>query len=154
MTSAATVADVMLRRPTIHPPDTTVSAAREAFAASPKLHLLLLVHDGRLVGTLDRDDLATSVDPGTGALASASLDGRTGAPAERHRADMVASGVRRLAVIDGDLRLLGLLCLKASGSGFCTDEGVDGMRRGRNRRPNHSESGGAGPTTDSNLTHT
>ena len=44
---------------------------------------------------------------------------------------MITTGIRRLAVVDGDLRLLGLLCLKASRTGFCSDEGVDGMRRGR-----------------------
>ena len=54
MTTAGTVGGVMLRRPTVHPADTTVRAARAAFAASPKLHLLLLVRDGRLIGTLDR----------------------------------------------------------------------------------------------------
>lgn len=135
MTSpTVTVADVMLRRPTIHPSDTTVGAAREAFAASPKLHLLLLVRDGGLVGTLDRGDLSASADPGARALEVASLDGRTvapGAPAERLRSHMITTGIRRLAVVDGDLHLLGLLCLKASRTGFCSDEGVDGMRRGR-----------------------
>ena len=40
-----------------------------------------------------------------------------------HRA-MLAAGGRRLAVVDHRLRLLGLLCLKRSGLGFCSDRDV------------------------------
>jgi hypothetical protein len=40
-----------------------------------------------------------------------------------HRA-MIASGQRRAAVVSPDGRLLGLLCLKASGTGFCSDQDV------------------------------
>lgn len=139
----ATVGDVMVRRPTVHPADTTVSAARAAFATSAKFHLLLLVRDGRLVGAIDRDDVAApdAEDHGA-ALALASLDGRTVAPsvpAGKLRADMVASGIRRLAVVDEHRRLLGLLCLKASASAFCTDDGVDTMRRFRNPHPDRPE---------------
>ncbi|MFD9827605.1 CBS domain-containing protein [Tsukamurella tyrosinosolvens] len=138
-TTVGTVDDVMLRRPTVHPADITVRAARAAFAASPKLRLLLLVRDGRLIGTLDRDDVsAPDAEDHGSALALASLDGRTVAPdvpAGKVRTDMVASGIRRLAVVDDHRRLLGLLCLKASTSGFCTDDGVDTMRRCRNPGP-------------------
>ncbi|KXP00396.1 Predicted signal-transduction protein containing cAMP-binding and CBS domains (plasmid) [Tsukamurella tyrosinosolvens] len=140
-TTAGTVGGVMLRRPTVHPADTTVRAARAAFAASPKLHLLLLVRDGRLIGTLDRDDLAPlGVEDDDPALSVAALDGRTvapDAPADLLRTEMVARGIRRLAVVDDHLRLLGLLCLKASASGFCTDDGVDEMRRGRHASGGH-----------------
>ncbi|WP_336671079.1 CBS domain-containing protein [Tsukamurella sp. USMM236] len=129
-----TVADVMLRRPTVHPAEITVGAARTAFETSPKLHLLLLMRDGALAGTLDRDDLTGGADDAAPALAVASLTERTtppGAPADRLRSHMITTGIRRLAVVDDDLRLLGLLCLKASRTGFCTDDGVDGMRRAR-----------------------
>jgi hypothetical protein len=37
---------------------------------------------------------------------------------------MTATGQRRNAVISEDGRLLGLLCLKASQAGFCSDEDV------------------------------
>jgi hypothetical protein len=37
---------------------------------------------------------------------------------------MRRAGRRRLAVTSEDGRLLGLLCLKASGRGFCSDEDV------------------------------
>ncbi|MGW1564687.1 hypothetical protein ACWCQ1_51030 [Streptomyces sp. NPDC002144] len=37
---------------------------------------------------------------------------------------MALDGRRRLAVTDGCGRLLGLLCLKRSGNGYCSDEGI------------------------------
>ncbi|GAA1095021.1 hypothetical protein [Tsukamurella spumae] len=126
------VAEVMLRRPTLHSSDITVGAARAALAASPKFHLLLLVRDGVLVGTLDAGDLAAPADEAAPATTLASLEGRTvgpAVPADPLRQDMRTTGIRRLAVVDEDLRLLGLLCLKASGTGFCTDDGVDDRRR-------------------------
>jgi hypothetical protein len=43
--------------------------------------------------------------------------------AEVHRA-MIATGRRRAAVTSPDGRLLGLLCLKASRAGFCSDQDV------------------------------
>lgn len=59
---------------------------------------------------------------------------RSGSPGRRravHEA-MTRAGQRRLAVIDDDSqRLLGLLCLKRSRTGFCTDEGVAAIRRAR-----------------------
>lgn len=135
----------MLRRPTVHPPDLTVAEARAALAASPKLRLLLLVRDGVLVGALDRDDLAgpagqapTTTAARTPAAALASLVGRTvgaAAPLDETREAMVRTGRRRLAVVDDDGRLLGLLCLKRSQDGFCTDEGVAELRRARAAAP-------------------
>ncbi|BDH58513.1 hypothetical protein MTP03_34520 [Tsukamurella sp. PLM1] len=135
VTADATVNDVMLRRPTVHPADVTIGAARAALEAAPKLHLLLLIRDGRVIGTLDRGDLSDPALAGDSpALALAELDGRTVAPdvpAERLRKDMLATGIRRLAVVDDEMRLLGLLCLKSSGTGFCSDDGVADMRRAR-----------------------
>lgn len=129
------VDDAMLRHPTIHPPDITVGDAVAAFESSPKIHLLLLVHAGRLVGTLTRADIAAAaLREDASPLARSSLRARTTSPGselEPLREAMVANGTRRLAVVDDDLRLLGLLCLKASGTGFCTDDGVDRMRRSR-----------------------
>jgi len=37
---------------------------------------------------------------------------------------MIATGRRRAAVTSADGRLLGLLCLKASQAGFCSDQDV------------------------------
>jgi hypothetical protein len=44
---------------------------------------------------------------------------------------MRASGRRRLAVTSDDGTLVGLLCLKASGNGFCSDGDVASRRLGR-----------------------
>jgi hypothetical protein len=37
---------------------------------------------------------------------------------------MVAAGRRRVAVVTDGGRLVGLLCLKRSGRGFCSDAGI------------------------------
>lgn len=131
--SAGTVGSAMLLEPTVHPADLTVAQARDAFDFSRKRHMLLLVRDGTLLGTLTRDDIE-GADPGSPALGHASLDGRTVSPdaslAFTHEA-MCARGIRRLAVTDDRGRLLGLLCLKRSLRGFCTDEGVAALRAER-----------------------
>jgi hypothetical protein len=43
---------------------------------------------------------------------------------EEVRLAMLAARHRRLAVVGAEGELLGLLCLKRSGSGFCSDEDV------------------------------
>lgn len=123
----ATVADVMVRAPRTLPVSTSVGQALDALA-DDHLHLLLLVEGAHLRGTLDRADLAS---PATGtadpALPLAALAGRTvrpGASAPAVMSAMRAAGLRRLAVTDADGRLLGLLCLKRHGQGFCSDEDV------------------------------
>jgi hypothetical protein len=42
---------------------------------------------------------------------------------------MRQTGRRRLAVVDEDGTLLGLLCLKATGLGFCSDDAIAQRRR-------------------------
>ena len=120
------VADAMITRPHLHSAGTTVAEARAALTDS-HVHLLLLVDDGHLLGTVERDDLHEVAD-GTGqALHVSRLDGRTlgpDQPLEVAYAELVAAAQRRRAVVDAGGRLLGLLCLKGSGSGFCTDDGV------------------------------
>lgn len=134
-----TVGEAMLLEPTVHPAGLTVAQARDAFASSRKRHMLLLVADGVLRGTLTRGDLAPdTADPDSPALDRASLDGRTVGPdvplAGTHEM-MRERGIRRLAVTDGRGRLLGLLCLKRSLRGFCTDDGVAAMRAERAHGP-------------------
>jgi CBS domain-containing protein len=61
------------------------------------------------------------------ALDVAVLDGRTVAPDEdvdRVRSTLVTREMRRIAVVDADGRLLGLLCLKKHLRGFCSDGDV------------------------------
>lgn len=126
----------MLQHPTVHPAGLRLAGARAAFEESPKTHLLLLVRGGVLVTTLDRDDLAVDAEPTAAAAAYGLLDGRTVGPdveVAPLRASMAGSGRRRLAVVDEEMQLLGLLCLKQSLDGFCTDEAVDAMRSARRR---------------------
>lgn len=109
------------------PASVEVGAVRRAFD-DPRVHLLLLVDGGVLRGTLERNDLppyaAAAAAP---ALPLAVLDGRTvepGEPVVSAYRRLVASGRRRLAVTTPDGQLLGLLCLRRDGRGFCTDSGV------------------------------
>lgn len=125
-TEDATVAGAMITRPHLHPAGTTVHEARAALTDS-HVHLLLLVEDGHLLGTVERGDLDEVADGGRTALDVARLEGRTLSPEQpldQAYAELVAAARRRRAVVAPDGRLLGLLCLKRSGSGFCTDAGV------------------------------
>jgi CBS domain-containing protein len=129
-----TVRSAMLRHPTVHAPDLTVGEAQAVFAARQKTHLLVLVEHGVLVSTVVRDDVEGRTDPATPARDVGTLAGRTvpaDLPLGELQEQMVTTGLRRLAVVDDDRRLLGLLCLKRSRTGFCTDEGVAAMRAER-----------------------
>src|SRR5690242_5581076 len=97
-----TVLDRMLRRVTTHPVDATIGDARVFFGDDHK-HLMLLVEDGFLRGALLRSDLENALPDEGSALDVARLEGRTvapGADAEEVRADLVDSGLRRVAVVD------------------------------------------------------
>jgi CBS domain-containing protein len=121
----------MVTRPAVHRPWTTVGELRPFFE-DEHVHMALIVYAGRLLGVAERDDLEATDDT-TPALAVASLDGRTVAPTAPladAREAMSEAGRRRLAVTTDDSTLLGLLCLKASGSGFCSDADVDARRQG------------------------
>lgn len=135
MRPGRTVADAMLRHPTVHPTDLTLAEARAAFEASAKTHMLLFVEEERLVGTLTRVDLMDPLPPGarvpTGLLADRVIE--PDAPLDATWEQMAREGRRRLAVADSSMRLLGLLCLKRRLDGFCTDEGVAHMREDRRR---------------------
>ena len=123
----AVAADVMVRHPKCLHAGSSVAEARAALA-DDHVHLVLLVDDRRVLrGTLRRGDLPSTAYDAEPAAAYATLDGRTVAPerpAEAARLDLVAAGSRRLAVTDDHGVLLGLLCLKASGDGFCSDDDV------------------------------
>lgn len=120
------VADAMVTRPWTHGTDLDVAAAHEAFTDA-HVHMLLLTEDGVLHGTLLREDLDARLDPRAPALGVATLAGRTTAP-DTSLTDAVEAmrrrGTRRLAVVDADRRLLGLLCLKKTLDGFCSDADV------------------------------
>lgn len=131
----------MLRSPIVLAASEPLAEVRRVFASS-HVHMVLLTDSGRigerLLGTLVRDDVPPSGTGSAGtALDHAQLEGRTvhsDLGAEDARRAMQAAGDRRLAVVDDDGRLLGLLCLKRSGDGFCTDAGVASRRAARTVR--------------------
>ncbi|GAB3663884.1 hypothetical protein GCM10027589_27670 [Actinocorallia lasiicapitis] len=128
-----TVADAMLRRPKLHGPHVTAGELQTLFL-DDHVHAALLVGPGlRLLAVVERADLAEA-KPSDPALPLGGLDGRTTRPA----ADltgvwqrMIDQERRRLAVVDAAGLLVGLLALKRSRAGFCTDAGVQARRAER-----------------------
>jgi CBS domain-containing protein len=128
------VADVTVTCPTLHSGDATVGELR-AFFLDDHVHMALLVDGRRLVGAVERADLGRDLPDDLPARFAGSLQGRVvspDTPARSALAVMRAAGRRRLAAVDREGNLLGLLCLKALGNGFCSDEGVADRRRERN----------------------
>jgi predicted transcriptional regulator len=123
---ARTVADAALRNAKICEPDVSVAQVRRLLL-DDHVHMAVLVDRGRLVTTVERDDLPQHVPGETSARAFGRLTGRTIGPAvslqdaldQMHRRSR-----RRLAVIGQNGAFLGLLCLKRSGDGYCTDADV------------------------------
>jgi len=122
---AAVVAEVMIRRPKLCGMQTTVEQARVCLE-DDHVHALLVTRDGVLVAVVERADLA-GAEPEQPVWPLGRLGDRVVGVdddlAVVSRA-MAESGRRRLAVVDPDGRLAGLLCRKRSGRGFCSDEGV------------------------------
>lgn len=116
----------MVTHPAVHRTSATVGEVR-AFLADEHMHMALLVSGGELVGTIERSDLHVELDERAPAREVARLEGRTIGPEAELSAALEAMNRdrrRRLAVTSDDSRLLGLLCLKANGSGFCSDADV------------------------------
>jgi CBS domain-containing protein len=122
----------MLARPKVSPPDTTVAQAL-ALLADDHVHAVLVVDAGRLLAVVERPDLVDA-RPAAPAREYGRLHGRVVAPDEDLAATwraMAAEPRRRLAVVDTDGTLLGLLCLKRSTRGFCAQADVDARAQER-----------------------
>lgn len=137
--SAGSVGQAMVRHPKRCPAGTTVEQARTMFG-DDHVHALLIVERDRLLAVVERGDLV-GADP----QRRAAPLGRLGARCVDPGTDlidvwgsMLTDRRRRLAVVDAAGRLLGLLCLKRSGKGFCTDAGI---------RARAAERRGCGPVT-------
>jgi hypothetical protein len=125
MTGAPKIADAHLRTPKVHGSDVSVGAAR-MFLTDGHVHAMLLVDGDVLVAVVERDDIV-GVPDGVRARSVGALAGRVASPSEdleTTRQAMAARGQRRLAVVDGRGALLGLLCLKRHGRGFCSADDV------------------------------
>jgi hypothetical protein len=122
-----TAAEVMLTAPARHYLSATVGEIRDFFR-DDHVHAALIVSPaGYLEAVVERDDIAgcRALDAAVAPLGR--LAGRTvpaGASLAEVRQAMIAAGRRRAAVTSADGRLLGLLCLKASQAGFCSDQDV------------------------------
>ena len=127
LTYTASVSDAMVTRPKICGPETTREAAQALFEDDHVQMALIVAADGRLLTAIERSDLAEPAMAPALAREAGTLAGRT---ISHHRSLESAMAVlkrdqtRRLAVIDASGHLMGLLCLKRSGDGFCSDEGV------------------------------
>jgi len=147
------VRDVMLTVPKTHDLDLTLHQAHQAFA-NPHVHMLLLTSpNGVLQGTLVRSDL-THLDvqetPDALAVGHARLGGRTitpGVHAVTATSTMLDQQTRRLVVIDNHHRVVGLLCLKRTLDGFCSDANIRARAAQAHRRPPALERAPAPPAT-------
>jgi predicted transcriptional regulator len=123
---ARTVGDAALRNAKICEADVSVAQARRLFV-DDHVHMALLVEQGRLVTTIERDDVPQHVLGETSARGFGRLTGRTIGPevSLQDALDQMRRGShRRLAVVGQNGSFLGLLCLKRSGDGFCSDADV------------------------------
>jgi hypothetical protein len=130
------VSDAMISCPKTHDLGTTADEIR-AFFEDDHVHLALIVRtDRRLVTTIERADLSARPPVGTLAAELGTLTGRTAGPAQN--LDAVTAGLlrerrRRQAVVDDRGRLLGMLCLKKDGSGYCSDDNIRQRQSGAER---------------------
>lgn len=125
------VSDVMVTIPKTHPAGASVDEIRSLFE-DDRVRLALIVDaDGRLVTTIEREDLLA----GDGPVAElGTLEGRTvgpSAPLASATRVLLRARKRRLAVVDDAGRLVGLLGLRRDALGFCSDESI----RARAPRP-------------------
>jgi CBS domain-containing protein len=122
-----TAAEAMITTPARHPLSATVGEIRDFFR-DDHVHAALIVSPaGYLEAVVERDDIAGCEGLDAAAAPLGRLEGRTvpaGASLADVRRAMIATGRRRAAVTSDDGRLLGLLCLKASRAGFCSDQDV------------------------------
>jgi CBS-domain-containing membrane protein len=121
------VASVMVTICKTHGPDTRLAEIRRLLD-DDHVHMALIVAvDGRLLTTIERDDLSEAIPGSVPACHLGTIASRVIGPQQSLEYAMTAlkrGRRRRLAVIDNSGRLLGLLCLKRHGDGFCSDEGV------------------------------
>jgi CBS domain-containing protein len=120
--AAMTVGDVMISRPKTLPATATVADARRLFE-NPSVRTALVADGGRYAGELTRPDIEDldDAEPISAVVSTpagtAAKDDTVAAALER----MEAAGTDRLAVVDPDGTLRGLVCLSRSHGQLCTD---------------------------------
>ena len=145
-----TVADAMVTGVRLSGRDTTVGELRTLFR-DEHVHAAVIVEDGVLLAVVDRADVeGTAARDDDAALPLGRRRSRTVGPAvdlEQARHLMLAAGRRRLAVVGDDGRFRGLLCLKRTLRGFCSDRDVRARSDGRRTRSDPAATG-MGPDSD------
>jgi CBS domain-containing protein len=126
MRRTASVAGAMIAAPKVCDVSTTAADLRHFFG-DDHVHAALVV-EGRVLRTVVvRSDLTASTPGATVATELGQLPGRVihgSEPLDDAKQWMLAAGLRRLAVVDDEGRLLGLLCLNHSRMGFCTERDI------------------------------
>jgi hypothetical protein len=118
----ATVADAMVSEPKLFGRTATIGDVRALFL-DDHVHAALIVADGVLISVIHRSDL----DP---ALPYAKPAARFGRLHNRVvRATESLDFIKRQMISTGQRRLAGLLCLKGSLAGFCSDQDVRSRAR-------------------------
>ena len=120
------VADAMLTTPALSGAGATTGDVRRLLAGEHRHVALVVDPSGVLLTVVSSDDLPADGEDGL-ARDLGRLRERVVAPhadLDSTRVTMLDTGRRRLAVVDDTGRLLGLLCLKSHGRGFCTAETV------------------------------
>jgi len=114
-----TVGEVVHKRFSALPASATIGEVREWFAVSSSRRMAFLADDGRYAGSLTPGDLHG--DSGRPA-AEVAHDGPTvgaDAPVSAGYELALATDARRVPVVDGDGRLLGVLSVTEDHQGFC-----------------------------------
>jgi CBS-domain-containing membrane protein len=137
------IADAMVTYPKMHGPGSGLAEIRAFFEDDHVRMALIVATDGRLVTTIEQPDLAAATWSAARVAKLGTLTGRTAGPADplgAATAALLREGRRRLAVVDDSGRLLGLLCLKRDGTGYCSDEGIR-ERAQRAAQPQNQQAG-------------
>jgi signal-transduction protein with cAMP-binding, CBS, and nucleotidyltransferase domain len=127
------VSDAMVTVPVTHDRDATIGEVRRLLS-DEHVHIALVVDGRRLLTAIERTELNHELRDDRPARGIGFLDGRTvppDAPLREVMESMRGVERRRLAVTSEDGELLGLLCLKATGLGFCSDADVESRKRER-----------------------
>ncbi len=115
------VADVIHKRFTALPHSATIGDVREWLAASSHRRVAFLAEDGHYVGSLTPADLADNLDAGRRA-SEVARRGPTIAPDARASAAhqlAASSDTRRVPLVDGDGKLLGVVGITDDLAAFC-----------------------------------
>jgi CBS domain-containing protein len=125
--SGSRVADAMVTSPKTHALESAPNQIHALFDDDHVHMALIVAPDKRLITTIERSDLTTAASASPPIRELGTLVGRTVGPSDILEAvsmAMLRERRRRMAVIDDSGRLLGLLCLKRDGTGYCSDESI------------------------------